>query len=305
MKRQKKDLTSKEFKKVSDDLRNIPDTPPGSHLSDDEFVNYVMEHLSEEEVKRIDLHLAACEPCAAEMERLLEGAESWSGITGEQRMADVRRKAQKNEFSVLNFERFLGRQALTRYAAVAVVLLAVLGGTLWYAGPFPQTTTDRIAYIQENMVGKTSNIKGESNPVEQAYNAGIKSLYAAQKRQWLFFLYYDSSLAAEGINHLEFAYNNTLREFDRAEIAVYIARAHLMRKDFESAIYWLGECFAQQANEEKRREAAKILGGIENILKKEASQQTDPQKRQKAGELLEKVNEIYRKYNITPDGNKI
>ena len=75
-----------------EDIRTLPAEPVGEHLSDDEFISYSMEMLPEEEVERVDAHLASCPDCAEQMEQLLEASEAWSGEQGKQRFATLRQR---------------------------------------------------------------------------------------------------------------------------------------------------------------------------------------------------------------------
>ncbi|MCS7221810.1 MAG: zf-HC2 domain-containing protein [Anaerolineae bacterium] len=55
-------------------FRGLPAQPVGEHLTDGEFIAYVMGTLSADEVARLDIHLDSCLACAAEVERLQEVA---------------------------------------------------------------------------------------------------------------------------------------------------------------------------------------------------------------------------------------
>lgn len=68
-------------------FRNLPRQPVGNHLSDDEFVGYAAETLTEAETQRVDEHLASCPTCAEEMGKLLEISQAWHGEQGRQRLA--------------------------------------------------------------------------------------------------------------------------------------------------------------------------------------------------------------------------
>jgi len=86
MKIQKVQITSKHLDEILKSLDGIHDEPMGNHLSEDDFVEYAMEALSENDVKRIDAHLESCTECAIKMENLLEKSEIWEGEKGQQRV---------------------------------------------------------------------------------------------------------------------------------------------------------------------------------------------------------------------------
>lgn len=73
-------------------FRNLPKQPIGEHLSDDEFVGYAAEALTDEETQRVDIHLGSCPDCAKQMEKLLEISLAWHGEQGKQRLAALRER---------------------------------------------------------------------------------------------------------------------------------------------------------------------------------------------------------------------
>lgn len=85
-------VTTDRVNKLIADLRALPDTPIGAHLSDDEFIGYTMEALEPRGIERLDTHLASCPDCAAEMERLVDAAEVW----GKQPLRPPSAVVQKN-----------------------------------------------------------------------------------------------------------------------------------------------------------------------------------------------------------------
>lgn len=90
MKAHKVRITAQKVDELMALFRAMPTEPIGAHLSDEEFIGYAMQTLRQEDVSRIDEHLATCPDCTVEVERLLEGAEAWSGEQGEQRLARLR-----------------------------------------------------------------------------------------------------------------------------------------------------------------------------------------------------------------------
>lgn len=300
MKNQRRDLSDKKLNQLIEDLRKIPEQPAGDHLGDDKFVDYAMGQLLEEEVDHIDRHLAACDICAAEMERIVEGAEAWSGATGKKRLAAFRKRlAAKGKTSLKPFAllahhlQFIFHRPALGYTFAAAILILALSGTLWSLGPIPMSQTASLAYLDDDdLAEELKQIRGEDALADEAYNGGMKLLHAAQQRRWLFFLAYDPSLSGEAVERLEYAYTNTSREFERAVIAFYLAKAHLMREDLDSTVHWLQEVIAQKANEKKRRQTDELLIEIEKILGEETASQTDPEKQQKNRELLDKIKVI-------------
>lgn len=235
MKRPKKELPTKGLKKLSDDLQNLPDTPPGNHLSDDEFVNYVMDHLSEEDVERIDLHLAACEPCAAEIERLLEGAASWSGIAGEQRLADIRKKILESEAASKPLWLYhFGK--VGRFAVAAVVILLFLFGIYWLTLPPYYKIAELTVEEQKSlMLAQRSEIKSSDGDM---YTQGAAAMLHAHKKRFGFFPYFAAGEVDTAISFLHQAWNTSGEPFDQNQYAFFLGKAYLMQANADSAQYW-------------------------------------------------------------------
>jgi hypothetical protein len=60
--------------------------PESDHLSDEQFVKYSSDSLSEDEVNKILAHLETCDLCADRMEQLLEGVNAWQDVEGRRRL---------------------------------------------------------------------------------------------------------------------------------------------------------------------------------------------------------------------------
>ena len=69
-----------------------PASPVSPHLSDDELIGYAMEALHPSDVQHVEAHLALCEECSFEAERLLSAAPAWQGKAGQKRLAALRER---------------------------------------------------------------------------------------------------------------------------------------------------------------------------------------------------------------------
>jgi anti-sigma factor RsiW len=90
MKKNRNQLTDRQLDRFIADLRELPAEAVGEHLTDDEFIGYVSEELSTEEVPRLDKHLASCAACAGEVERLFEVSQAWQSAQGAARLTALR-----------------------------------------------------------------------------------------------------------------------------------------------------------------------------------------------------------------------
>ena len=73
-------IPSERIAKLFNISMTLPREPLGAHLNDEESAGYASEVLSDADVERVEMHLAACPKCCAEVERLLEAAEAWRDL---------------------------------------------------------------------------------------------------------------------------------------------------------------------------------------------------------------------------------
>jgi hypothetical protein len=92
----KVEITKHQTDRLMGDLGAIPPQPIGNHLTDDEFVEYSMSALNEQDNARVEAHMSSCDECAAQMERLFEVAQKWSGTGGGQRVAALSKQIVAN-----------------------------------------------------------------------------------------------------------------------------------------------------------------------------------------------------------------
>ena len=83
------DMTKREIDDLISILRDTPHEQIGEHLSDNEFIRYVMGDLSEQELLIADEHLNSCDECVTEMERLLDAYEVWQTPLKRQHLHDL------------------------------------------------------------------------------------------------------------------------------------------------------------------------------------------------------------------------
>ncbi len=94
MKTQKITMNEQQLEQVAESLRATLSNSLTPCLTDEEFVEYTMALLSHDDTRRIRDHLASCEECAEEANRLVEGASAWQGKQGEQRLTALRQKIE-------------------------------------------------------------------------------------------------------------------------------------------------------------------------------------------------------------------
>jgi hypothetical protein len=92
MKKQRITITRRQFNHLLSEVLAQSDEPEvNKHLSEDDFVSYILENaLTPEESRQVERHLISCSECLVEMERLIEVTEAWRGPGGEQRLEKMR-----------------------------------------------------------------------------------------------------------------------------------------------------------------------------------------------------------------------
>jgi hypothetical protein len=166
-------ITSKEFEELIAMLRNLPDEPVGEHLSDDEFISYVMQELPDPDLERIDEHLDSCPECTAEMERLLEIYELWRKDPDRQRLLALKQQyshVQQLDAETLSLlEKLQAEFAGEKCSYTRMIYEILKGGHLKDMG-FPDKAIDTLGrvfqrYVEEGMVKE----KTEEERKEQIY----------------------------------------------------------------------------------------------------------------------------------------
>lgn len=83
-------VAGEQIDRLLEDVLNLPTTPIGEHMSDDECVGYVLGTLAARDIDQIDEHLLSCFDCTAVMERLLAAADAWQGEAAAQQLLHTR-----------------------------------------------------------------------------------------------------------------------------------------------------------------------------------------------------------------------
>ena len=77
---------SMNLNRILSELRKLPNSPCGEHLSEGDFIGYAMGWLEPQRVARLDPHLASCPDCACELEQLMEPSAFWTSAEARQRV---------------------------------------------------------------------------------------------------------------------------------------------------------------------------------------------------------------------------
>ncbi|MDZ7344384.1 MAG: hypothetical protein ONA90_07700 [candidate division KSB1 bacterium] len=142
--------------------------------------------------------------------------------------------------------------------AVAVMIVLAVYGALWVAGKTRLPETHQLASISEYRDELAAGVRGASATSSREFSAGAAALLAAP-RNWLgLFPRYDSAHVDSAITHFQCAFAAVNDPFQRAEIAFFLAKAHLMKGDARPAEYWLNQVLAQNVAD-YREEATTLL----------------------------------------------
>lgn len=159
------------------------------------------------------------------------------------------------------FEIFQPQPAF-RYAITAALVGAVLYGTLWLGGRLLLPQTYALASVDDYKEVLRVEVRGASSAATREFSAGAASLLAAP-RHWLgLFAHYDPARVDTAMAHFHRAFGAANGPFQRAEIAFFLAKAHLMKDDAGHAKPWLEQTLAQNVAE-YRDEAKALLEKLE------------------------------------------
>ena len=140
---------------------------------------------------------------------------------------------------------------------------ALLYGLLWVGGRALLPETHALASTEafENHLDRQT--RSTSTEAQTRFAAAARSLLTADESTLGLFPRYDQERAQEAIENLNQAFAISSDPFERAEIAFFLGKAHLMRSNIDSARFWLKRVEVQQVTD-YRSEAADLLEQIES-----------------------------------------
>lgn len=178
-------------------------------------------------------------------------ANAW---TPSKAAAKPKRQSQKLALTDL-FDRVFPTPAL-RLAAAAVIICIVVYSGLRTVGNATLSKTYHLASISDYEGVLSENVRGEGFTNE--FSDGISELLAAPS-DWLgLFPHYDRGRVDQAIQHLTHAFQTTEDEFQKSEIAFFLGKAYLMKKDIAKTRQWLNQVIAQNVAD-YRKDARDLL----------------------------------------------
>lgn len=135
------EISSKKAEELSKLFRMAIEEPISTHLSEDQFVDYVTGDLTEEEMLEIDHHLEVCEDCGTQIEHLAVNAMAWSGPEGKRRIQELRKQA-------INNLREQASHPLSFLEELALQIQSLLSGTKLVLG-MVQAATEEKKYFKQ------------------------------------------------------------------------------------------------------------------------------------------------------------
>ena len=178
-------------------------------------------------------------------------AEAW---TPPEHIDIPKPQRQRRTFAEL-FDVFVPVPAL-RFAAAAAPVIIVLYGGLRVIGTTTLSESYHLASISDYENVLSESVRGELSTSE--FSAGVRELLAAHSDWFGLFPHYDLTRIDNAIPQLRIAFQDTEDEFQRTEIAFFLAKAYLMKEDAKSAKKWLNEVLAQNVAD-YREDAAELL----------------------------------------------
>jgi hypothetical protein len=79
-------VTARRLDDLLKEVENVPETPVGEHLDDDQLFAYANNEITEGDRAPVERHLASCGDCSSQVEDLIEAAAPWRGPAGEARL---------------------------------------------------------------------------------------------------------------------------------------------------------------------------------------------------------------------------
>lgn len=136
--------------------------------------------------------------------------------------------------------------AFARLGLAAAFLLIGLYGALWLTSRATRPSIYALASVSlyEDVI--QGPVRGAAPDRQSAFRQGAEALFAAHRSTLGFFPRYDREQVEQAIALLRQAYEEADDDFQRAERAFFLAKAHLMREDVSGARYWLEQVREQE-----------------------------------------------------------
>lgn len=96
MNKKKARISATKAREIAGELLSSRTEPSGEHISDDLFIEYLTDNLSEMSLETVLAHVETCPACAIRMERLLSESQAWEGKTGLQKLVQIRSQILPN-----------------------------------------------------------------------------------------------------------------------------------------------------------------------------------------------------------------
>ena len=132
------------------------------------------------------------------------------------------------------------RLMVIRWMAAAAIVLLVLYGGLLLAGRSTRPPTYALAALSDHhrqalSEAIRSHINPENPEQPSDFVRGTEALLAAPQSELMPFARYDKEQVERAITHLKRSFDAAEDPFLRAQIAFFLAKAHLMREDVTAA----------------------------------------------------------------------
>ena len=137
-----------------------------------------------------------------------------------------------------------------------------LYGVLWIGGRAFLPDTYPLASIKEHENHLDRQTRSTVTESQTRFAAASRAMLTANESTFGLFPGYDREKTRQAIKDLTRAFEMSSDPFERAEVAFFLAKAHLMESDALSARIWLQRVEAQQVAD-YRAEAAELLAELE------------------------------------------
>lgn len=148
-----------------------------------------------------------------------------------------------------------------KWPIAAALAFVALYGVLWMGGRVALPETHRLASLEGYQGLLEQQTRSMGTEAQNSFAEAAKALLAAPHNVLGLFPGYDESHVEDAIDYLGEAFRASPDPFERAEIAFFLAKAHLMNNDGANARDWLQRVLDQEVAD-YREDSEKLLDAL-------------------------------------------
>ena len=192
------------------------------------IANYLSDKLSDKEVADFEAHYFGCKTCLREL-RI------------EQEISNVVQTERNTVFSNLlrSREQTKNSKHIIRQIYIAAAAAIIIVGSVFGIRMFFEAEYHELAALTSSERESLNIISRNDSTIATEFSNGAEAILVAPENRFGFIPHFDQEQVRLAVIHLQKAFETTADPFEKAKLAYFLGKAHLMKADTKNAQYWL------------------------------------------------------------------